>query len=94
MKHRLIDADGPSTYIVILETGDEVAASLNRFAEDNKLAGSSFKGLEPSPAPRSGGSTGKQKNTKQRRSFRNSLRFYRSSGMSRSRTANRSCMRI
>jgi predicted DNA-binding protein with PD1-like motif len=45
MKYRFIDADGPSTYIVILETGDEVAASLNRFAAENKLAGSSFKAI-------------------------------------------------
>jgi predicted DNA-binding protein with PD1-like motif len=45
MKHRLIDADGPRTYVVILETGDEVAASLNRFAEDTKPAGSSFKAI-------------------------------------------------
>jgi uncharacterized protein len=45
MKHRLIDTDGPRTYIVILETGDEVAASLNRFAEESKLAGSSFKAI-------------------------------------------------
>src|ERR1700685_3259212 len=45
MKHRLIDADGPRTYIVILETGDEIAASLNRFAAENKLAGSSFKAI-------------------------------------------------
>ena len=45
MRHRLIDADGPRTYIVILETGDEVAASLNRFAAENKLAGSSFKAI-------------------------------------------------
>jgi hypothetical protein len=45
LEHRLIDADGPRTYIVILETGDEVASSLNRFAEETKLAGSSFKAI-------------------------------------------------
>lgn len=45
MKHRLIDADTPRTYIVILETGDEVGASLTRFAEENKLAGSSLKAI-------------------------------------------------
>jgi predicted DNA-binding protein with PD1-like motif len=45
MKYRLIDADGASTYIVILETGDEIAASLIRFAEENRLAGSSFKAI-------------------------------------------------
>jgi len=45
MKYRLIDTVGPRTYIVILETGEEVAACLNRFAEENKLAGSSFKAI-------------------------------------------------
>ena len=30
---------------MILETGDEIAPSLNRFAEENKLAGSSFKAI-------------------------------------------------
>jgi hypothetical protein len=45
VKHRLIDVEGPRTYILILETGEEVAASLNHFAEENKLAGSSFKAI-------------------------------------------------
>ena len=45
MKHRLIDTDGPRIFIVILETGDEVTSSLNRFAEEGKLAGSSFKAI-------------------------------------------------
>jgi hypothetical protein len=45
MKHRLINAAGPRTYILILETGDEIAASLHRFAEENKLEGSSFKAI-------------------------------------------------
>jgi len=36
---------GRALYIVILETGDEVASSLNRFAEESKLAGSSFKAI-------------------------------------------------
>jgi len=39
----MIEAGGSRTYIVILETGEEVAASLNRFAEENHLAGNSFK---------------------------------------------------
>jgi uncharacterized protein len=45
VKQRLIDAEGSRTYIVILETGEEIGASLNRFAEENKLAGSSFKAI-------------------------------------------------
>ena len=40
-----MDANGTRTYIVILETGDEIATSLNRFAEENQLAGSSFKAI-------------------------------------------------
>jgi predicted DNA-binding protein with PD1-like motif len=45
MKQRMIDAGGSRTYIVILETGEEVAASLKRLAEENHLAGSSFKAI-------------------------------------------------
>lgn len=45
VKHQLIDAEGSRTYVVILETGEEVAASLNHFAKENKLAGSSFKAI-------------------------------------------------
>jgi len=45
MKHRSIDETGTRAYIVVLETGDEVAASLKRFAEENRLAGSSFKAI-------------------------------------------------
>ncbi len=35
----------PRTYILIFETGDEVAAGLKRFAEENRLAASSFKAI-------------------------------------------------
>jgi predicted DNA-binding protein with PD1-like motif len=45
MKSRRIDAGGSSTYIVIFETGDEVASGLKRFAEEYKLADSSFKAI-------------------------------------------------
>lgn len=45
MKSRLIDSEGPRTFILIFETGDEVATGLKRFAEENKLAGSSFKAI-------------------------------------------------
>jgi len=45
MKSKLIDAAGPRTYILIFETGDEVASGLKGFAEENKLAGSSFKAI-------------------------------------------------
>jgi predicted DNA-binding protein with PD1-like motif len=45
MRDRLIQAEGLRTYVVILETGDEIAASLKQFAERNKLAASSFKAI-------------------------------------------------
>jgi predicted DNA-binding protein with PD1-like motif len=45
MKSKLIDSDGPRTYILIFETGDEVASTLKKFAEENQLAGSSFKAI-------------------------------------------------
>ena len=43
MQHKLL-SDEPKTYALILETGDELASGLGRFAADQKLAGSSFKG--------------------------------------------------
>ena len=43
MQSKLIhDADGEQTYAVILEKGDEVAASLKAFAEDHSLTAASF----------------------------------------------------
>jgi predicted DNA-binding protein with PD1-like motif len=45
MKHRLVDDQGIRTYIVTLETGDEITASLARLAEENHLSGSSFKAI-------------------------------------------------
>ena len=45
MKSRLIDIEGPRTYIVILDTGDEIVASLKHFAEENGLADGSFKAI-------------------------------------------------
>jgi predicted DNA-binding protein with PD1-like motif len=38
-------ADNPKTFVVILETGDEVLASLKSIASTEKLAGSSFKAI-------------------------------------------------
>ena len=38
-------ADNPSTFAVIFETGDELASGLKRFAEEQNLAGSSFKAI-------------------------------------------------
>jgi len=44
MQHKLL-SDEPKTYALILETGDELASGLGRFAADQKLAGSSFKAI-------------------------------------------------
>lgn len=41
MRHKLLQKE-PRTYAVIFETGEELASGLKKFAEDEKLAGSSF----------------------------------------------------
>lgn len=38
-------ADKPKTFVVILDTGEEILSSLKSFAEAQKLAGSSFKAI-------------------------------------------------
>src|SRR3984885_15528874 len=38
-------ADVPKTYVVILDTGEEILASLKQFADTAHLAGSSFKAI-------------------------------------------------
>ena len=42
MRGKLIDDAGESTYVVIFETGDEVAGGLLEFAKRNGLSGSHF----------------------------------------------------
>jgi uncharacterized protein len=44
MRSKLI-ADSPKTYALVLDTGDEVLASLKSFALGEKLASSSFKAI-------------------------------------------------
>jgi uncharacterized protein len=44
MRFTLLE-ERPKTYAVIFETGDELAAGLSRFAQEQKLAGSSFKAI-------------------------------------------------
>ena len=44
MRHRLIDED-PKTFVVIFETGDELAQSLQDFATDHNLSAASFKAI-------------------------------------------------
>jgi predicted DNA-binding protein with PD1-like motif len=39
-------SENPKTYVIVLETGDEVLASLNGFAQAEHLAASSFKAIE------------------------------------------------
>ncbi|HEX3941465.1 MAG TPA: PPC domain-containing DNA-binding protein [Acidobacteriaceae bacterium] len=38
-------AENPKTYVVILDTGEEIMESLKRFAGDERLSGSSFKAI-------------------------------------------------
>ena len=44
MRWKLIEQK-PKTYVMIFETGDELAAGLKQFASEQKLAGSSFKAI-------------------------------------------------
>lgn len=41
MRHKLLQKE-PRMYALIFETGDELASGLKKFAEEEKLAGSSF----------------------------------------------------
>jgi hypothetical protein len=43
MRHKLLEKH-PATYILVLDTGDEVAAELQRFAEQN-ISSASFKAI-------------------------------------------------
>ena len=44
MRSRLLAQD-PKTYALIFETGDDLASGLKQFAQEQKLAGSSFKAI-------------------------------------------------
>lgn len=44
MQYELVQQN-PKTYVLIFETGDELASGLKRFASEQKLAGSSFKAI-------------------------------------------------
>jgi predicted DNA-binding protein with PD1-like motif len=44
MRFALLE-ERPKTYAVIFKTGDELAAGLSRFAQEQRLAGSSFKAI-------------------------------------------------
>ncbi len=44
MKWKLV-AEEPKTYVLIFETGDEIAAGLKQFAAEQKMADSSFKAI-------------------------------------------------
>jgi predicted DNA-binding protein with PD1-like motif len=44
MRFKIIDVK-PKTYVVTLETGDELASGLKQFSLDQKLGGSSFKAI-------------------------------------------------
>jgi predicted DNA-binding protein with PD1-like motif len=44
LKYKLVE-EHPRTYVLIFDTGDELAAGLKRFATEQKLSGSSFKAI-------------------------------------------------
>jgi uncharacterized protein len=44
MRYKAIDQN-PRTYVLIFDTGDELAEGLKEFAQSQKLAGSSFKAI-------------------------------------------------
>lgn len=45
MKSKLVAEQNPRTYVLVLETGEEIAAALKKFAKENNLASSSFKAI-------------------------------------------------
>jgi len=44
MRHKMV-ADNPKTFVIIMETGDEIVSVLQEFATSQKLSGSSFKAI-------------------------------------------------
>lgn len=44
MRHKLVE-EQPRTWILILDTGDELAGELKKFSREQKLGGSSFKAI-------------------------------------------------
>ncbi len=44
MRFKQIDSE-PKTFVLIMDTGDEIGDVLKRFASEQKLAGSSFKAI-------------------------------------------------
>jgi uncharacterized protein len=44
MRYKLVE-EQPRTYVLIFESGDELAAGLKQFASEQKMAGSSFKAI-------------------------------------------------
>lgn len=44
MRYKLLD-EHPKTYVLIFDTGDELATGLKRFASEQKISGASFKAI-------------------------------------------------
>jgi predicted DNA-binding protein with PD1-like motif len=45
MQYKLLHENGPRTYALVLDTGDEVIAELTRFAREQNVSASQFTGL-------------------------------------------------
>lgn len=43
--HSMRVADSPQTFVIDLDTGDELLSSLKRFAQEKRLSGSSYKAI-------------------------------------------------
>ena len=58
MNFRQID-ESPKTFVLVFQSGDEVAEGLLRFAKEQKLSAASFTAIGAASSVRSGGSVGK-----------------------------------
>lgn len=69
MRSKIINHASEKTYVLILETGEEVVSQLQRFAKENDLAASRFPQSVHSAAPPWPTSTGIKRITKRYRSM-------------------------
>lgn len=62
MRFKQVD-DHPKTFVLILETAEELASTLNKFATEKKLSASSFKAIGAFLPSSWDGSIGRPRNT-------------------------------
>jgi predicted DNA-binding protein with PD1-like motif len=71
MHYKLIE-EQPKTYVLIFDTGNEIASGLKRFASELKLSASSFKAIGAFPQSGLTGLIGTRRNTNLPSCWRNS----------------------